>query len=63
MEMEFGVKPEEEHYTYVVEMLSKAGKLKEAIDMVETMHMKLPRKFGVQFCLLVQYMETCKILK
>ncbi|KAJ1380311.1 Tetratricopeptide-like helical domain superfamily [Sesbania bispinosa] len=37
MEMEYGVKPEEEHYVYVVEMLSKAGKLKEAIAIVETM--------------------------
>ncbi|KHN46962.1 Pentatricopeptide repeat-containing protein, mitochondrial [Glycine soja] len=37
MEMEFGVKPGEEHYACVVEMLSKAGKLKEAIDIIETM--------------------------
>lgn len=37
METEFGVKPGEEHYAYVVEMLSKAGKIKEAIDIVETM--------------------------
>ncbi|XP_061373345.1 pentatricopeptide repeat-containing protein At1g43980, mitochondrial [Gastrolobium bilobum] len=37
MEKEFGVKPGEEHCAYVVEMLSKAGKLKEAIDIVETM--------------------------
>ncbi|KAK7311490.1 hypothetical protein RJT34_09677 [Clitoria ternatea] len=37
METEFGVKPGEEHYEYVVEMLSKAGKLKEAIDIIEAM--------------------------
>ncbi|XP_027339065.1 pentatricopeptide repeat-containing protein At1g43980, mitochondrial [Abrus precatorius] len=37
MEMEFGVKPGEEHYACIVEMLSKAGKLKEAIDILETM--------------------------
>ncbi|CAK8538994.1 unnamed protein product [Lathyrus sativus] len=37
MEMEFGVKPEEEHYSYVVEILCRAGKVKEAIDIVEKM--------------------------
>lgn len=37
MEMKFGVEPREEHYVSVVEMLSKAGKLKEAIDIIETM--------------------------
>lgn len=37
MEKEFGVKPGEEHYAYVVELLSQTGKLKEAIDIVETM--------------------------
>ena len=40
MEKEFGVKPGEEHYAYVVELLSQAGKLKEAIDIVETMPYK-----------------------
>ncbi|TKY74193.1 Pentatricopeptide repeat-containing protein mitochondrial [Spatholobus suberectus] len=37
METEFVVKPGEEHYVCVVEILSKAGKLKEAIDIIETM--------------------------
>ncbi|KAL2339485.1 hypothetical protein Fmac_007425 [Flemingia macrophylla] len=37
IEMEYGVKPGEEHYACVVEMLSKEGKLKEAIDIIETM--------------------------
>ena len=37
MEMEFGVKPEGEHYSYVVEMLCRAGNLQEAIDIVEKM--------------------------
>ncbi|KAK7410649.1 hypothetical protein VNO78_01601 [Psophocarpus tetragonolobus] len=37
MEMEFGVKPGEEHYACVVEMLSKAGKIEEAINIMETM--------------------------
>ncbi|CAI8598484.1 unnamed protein product [Vicia faba] len=37
MEMEFGVKPEEEHYSYVVEIVCRAGKVKEAIDIVEKM--------------------------
>ncbi|KAK7282663.1 hypothetical protein RIF29_11617 [Crotalaria pallida] len=37
MEKEFGVKPGEEHYAYVVELLSQGGKLEEAIDIVETM--------------------------
>ncbi|KAL9313682.1 hypothetical protein ACSQ67_019134 [Phaseolus vulgaris] len=37
MEIKFGVKPGEEHYECVVAMLSKAGKLKEAIDIIETM--------------------------
>ncbi|XP_004503044.1 pentatricopeptide repeat-containing protein At1g43980, mitochondrial [Cicer arietinum] len=37
MEMEFGIKPEEEHYSYVVEMLCRAGKLKEAIAIVKKM--------------------------
>ncbi|CAK8567467.1 unnamed protein product [Lathyrus sativus] len=37
MEMEFGVKLEEEHYSYVVEILCRAGKIKEAIDIVEKM--------------------------
>ncbi|KEH35383.1 pentatricopeptide repeat-containing protein At1g43980, mitochondrial [Medicago truncatula] len=40
MEMEFGVKPEEEHYSYVVEMLCRAGNLKEAVDIVEKMPYK-----------------------
>ncbi|CAJ1974307.1 unnamed protein product [Sphenostylis stenocarpa] len=37
MEIKFGVKPGEEHYECVVAMLSKVGKLKEAIDIIETM--------------------------
>jgi pentatricopeptide repeat protein len=37
MEMEFGVKAEEEHYSYIVEMLCRAGKLEEAIIIVENM--------------------------
>ncbi|WVZ18477.1 hypothetical protein V8G54_005799 [Vigna mungo] len=37
MEIKFGVKSGEEHYECVVAMLSKAGKLKEAIDIIETM--------------------------
>lgn len=37
MEMEFGVKPEEEHYAYAVEMLCRDGNLKEAVDIVEKM--------------------------
>ncbi|XP_014522307.1 pentatricopeptide repeat-containing protein At1g43980, mitochondrial isoform X1 [Vigna radiata var. radiata] len=37
MEIKFGVKPGEEHYECAVAMLSKAGKLKEAIDIIETM--------------------------
>ncbi|CAJ1974339.1 unnamed protein product [Sphenostylis stenocarpa] len=36
MEIKFGVKPGEEHYECVVAMLSKVGKLKEAIDIIET---------------------------
>jgi len=37
MEIKFGVKPGEEHYECVVAMLSKSGKLKEAINIIETM--------------------------
>ncbi|MED6122904.1 hypothetical protein PIB30_044267 [Stylosanthes scabra] len=40
MEKEFGVKPGEEHYAYVVELLSQAGMIKEAIDIIETMQCK-----------------------
>ncbi|KAI4337893.1 hypothetical protein L6164_016259 [Bauhinia variegata] len=40
MEKEFGVKPEEEHYAFIVELLSRAGMIKEAIDIVETMPYK-----------------------
>ncbi|KAJ7965460.1 Pentatricopeptide repeat [Quillaja saponaria] len=37
MENDFGIKPGEEHYAYIVEMLSRAGKLKEAMYVIETM--------------------------
>lgn len=37
MEKEFGVEPGEEHYAYVVDLLSRAGRLREAIDIIETM--------------------------
>lgn len=37
MEKEFGVKPGEQHYAFAVELLSRAGRLKEAIDIIETM--------------------------
>ncbi|KAK4273952.1 hypothetical protein QN277_017251 [Acacia crassicarpa] len=37
MEKEFGVKPGEQHYAFVVELLSRAGRLKEAIDIIEAM--------------------------
>jgi len=37
MEIKFGVKPGEEHYECVVAILSKAGKPKEAIAIIETM--------------------------
>ncbi|MED6170763.1 hypothetical protein PIB30_034242 [Stylosanthes scabra] len=40
MEKEFGVKPGEEHYAYVVDLLSQAGMIKEAIDIIETMQCK-----------------------
>ncbi|OIV97999.1 hypothetical protein TanjilG_14099 [Lupinus angustifolius] len=37
MEKDFGVKPGEKHYAYIMDLLSRAGKLKEAIDILETM--------------------------
>ncbi|XP_028794598.1 pentatricopeptide repeat-containing protein At1g43980, mitochondrial-like [Neltuma alba] len=37
MEKEFGVKPGEQHYAIAVELLCRAGRLKEAIDIIETM--------------------------
>ncbi|KAI9097490.1 hypothetical protein K1719_025261 [Acacia pycnantha] len=37
MEKEFGVKPGEQHYAFAVELLSRAGRLKEAIDIIEAM--------------------------
>ncbi|XP_050364828.1 pentatricopeptide repeat-containing protein At1g43980, mitochondrial-like isoform X1 [Argentina anserina] len=37
MEKEYGIKPAEEHYTCIVDLLTHAGKLKAAIDIVESM--------------------------
>ncbi|XP_028762837.1 pentatricopeptide repeat-containing protein At1g43980, mitochondrial-like [Neltuma alba] len=38
MEKEFGVKPEKQHYAFAVELFGRAGRLKEAIDIImETM--------------------------
>nr|XP_025610084.1 pentatricopeptide repeat-containing protein At1g43980, mitochondrial [Arachis hypogaea] len=42
MEKEFGVEPGEEHYAYAVELLSQAGMIKEAMDIIETMQCKTP---------------------
>ncbi|KAB1227047.1 hypothetical protein CJ030_MR1G014931 [Morella rubra] len=37
MEKEYGVPPRDEHYACIVELLSRAGKFKEAIDIVNAM--------------------------
>lgn len=37
MEKEYGIIPTEEHYTCIVDLLSRAGKLEEAMDIVEAM--------------------------
>ncbi|KAL6211195.1 hypothetical protein ACLB2K_016422 [Fragaria x ananassa] len=37
MEKEYGIKPAEEHYTCIVDLLTRAGKLEAAMDIVEVM--------------------------
>ena len=37
MEKEYGVVPGDEHYACIVELLSRAGKIKEAIDVIDAM--------------------------
>ncbi|KAK2967094.1 hypothetical protein RJ640_007409 [Escallonia rubra] len=37
MEKGYGIPPRNEHYTCVVDMMSRAGKLKEALDIIEKM--------------------------
>ncbi|KAG2665761.1 hypothetical protein I3843_15G023300 [Carya illinoinensis] len=40
MEKEYGILPQDEHYACIVELLCRAGKFKEAIDIIHTMPYK-----------------------
>ncbi|KAL8227580.1 hypothetical protein R6Q57_015164 [Mikania cordata] len=44
MRDEFGVKPALEHYSCMVDMLGRAGQLKQAEELIRKMHVKLDSK-------------------
>lgn len=55
MEKIYGVVPKEEHYSCAIDLLGRAGKLKEAEDFINNMPLA-----GVLFLRLVKFMGTWK---